>query len=143
VKFGGYNRAASRFHREDKDIDAMARQVVSNYLKNIELVHMLADRYGFEYAFFWQPIIFASHKALTVEEQHIRTNEGAASPGLESLVQQTYQRVQEQNRTNLYYIADAFNDTSESIYIDSHHVSTQGNRLVAQRMYRIVKGRGL
>ena len=143
IKVGMSNPSAQRFRHDSGDIDAMARHVVSNFLKNIEIVETLAEKYRFDYAFFWQPVLFVSQKPLTAVEMELLEAQRSAFPGLELLYQTTYQLVQTQHRPNLHYIADVFDESSETIYIDSAHVSTQGNRLVAQRIYRILKDRGL
>jgi lysophospholipase L1-like esterase len=124
-----------------QDVDAMAQKTTLNYLQNIDLVQMLSEKYDFDYTFFWQPVLFVSNKVLTDEEERIRAEEVRTSPGLEAFFQKTYRIIQSQNHANLYYIADAFDQYSESIYIDSHHVSTKGNIVIAQRIYDILKNR--
>ena len=113
--------------------DDIARATLDNYLKNVELVDALAQRYGFAYAFFWQPALYAGQKPLTPEEERIRTREGSA--GLRELYEKTYALARQVDRKNVYYIADAFKDYRGNLYVDFIHVQPEGNRLVAARMW--------
>lgn len=122
----------------DTDVDRSARITVEAYLQNIDLVETLSKKYGFRYAFFWEPVIFVERKQLTPEEEEMRRTETKAQPGLERLFQKTYELVRAETRPGLFYIADVFSDQKETIYIDWAHIGPEGNRLVALRIYDIV-----
>ncbi len=121
----------------------LARAPVAGYLRNLDVVDALAERHGFDYVFFWQPVIFADQKPLTKEEQEIRRAKSQAWPGLEALYRSTYDLIVRESRRNLVYIADVFKGYQGNLYLDFTHISPDGNRLVAQRMYETLTRLGL
>jgi hypothetical protein len=122
---------------------SLAQISVANYLANMDLVEALGARYGFRCAFFWQPLIFVEHKPLTVEEQSIMGSARDSMPGMDVLYRATYDLLRVQRRPNLFYIADVFNQTTNSLYYDALHVGPEGNQLVVARMYKILREQGL
>jgi hypothetical protein len=124
------------------DLDPLVEANVSSYLQNVDIVEALAERYGFRYAFFWQPIIFTD-KELTPEEQEIERQETRPYPRFEELYEKTYARIRDQRRSHLYYIADAFAAIETSVYLDLAHVTPEGNEAVAERMFSVLLAEGL
>jgi phospholipase/lecithinase/hemolysin len=45
-----------------------------------------------------------------------------------------------EKRANLHYIADIFNNTPDLVFIDSAHLTPEGNKLVAEKMADIIAG---
>ncbi len=122
-------------------IERAARAIADNYLQNVELVGTLAQRYGFKYAFFWQPAMYAEHKPLTPEETRILRSQAQRFAGAETLYPPTYDLMRTAHVPNLHYIADIFNNQANTLYIDTFHISPEGNRLVAARIYEILQQR--
>ena len=124
--------------------DAEARrQFDVAYLDNFAMVDDLARRYGFSYAFFWQPMLWVEHKPLTPEEQDIGRRWSDTLGGFEPLSRRMYEFARTARRSHLFYIADVFNHSPQTLYIDIVHVSPEGNRLIATRIYEALSGRGL
>jgi lysophospholipase L1-like esterase len=119
------------------------RQFDVAYLKNIDTVELLAREYGFACTFFWQPVIYVEHKPLTPEEQQIRRYIGHLFPGEEQLFQKMYGLARADSRPHSFYIADVFDNARGTLYIDDWHVGPEGNRLVAERMYEVLRQQGL
>jgi lysophospholipase L1-like esterase len=115
------------------DPDSLAASIAKCYFENFRLVGALAQEYGFEYAFFWQPVISIGYKPLTREEREFRTE---MDPALMGLYTATYQIIQNSTleRKNLYYIADVFDEQVAQIWVDEMHVTPVGNRLIEQEM---------
>jgi hypothetical protein len=112
------------------------------YLRNLDVVRALASEYGFQYAFFWQPVIFAGHKPLTDEEKKIRR---FFSSGIyESDVQ--YREISSRLRSgvtpHLFDISDVFDHCPQTLYIDYVHIGPEGNGIVARRMYDVLQQAG-
>jgi lysophospholipase L1-like esterase len=109
------------------------------YLANLDGVQALAKEYGFQYAFFWQPVIFAGHKPLSEEESKIRSAYSAGIYETDFQYQDMVKVFQAGGRPHLFDISDVFDDSKQTIYVDYVHISPEGNRLVAKRMYEILQ----
>jgi lysophospholipase L1-like esterase len=141
---GRHGRASSADdQRRPSDPAQIAQASTVSYLRNIDVVGALAKEYGFSYVFFWQPVIFAGDKPLTAGEQEIRESRRKAWPGVEELYQKTYELVRRENRPHLFYIADVFGSYKDNLYLDFAHLPPEGNRLVAARMYEVLRRLGL
>jgi lysophospholipase L1-like esterase len=59
---------------------------------------------------------------------------------LDDIKESTYQFIRSEaaNRSNLYYIADVFENTQETVYNDGGHLTPVGNRIVAEKMVDII-----
>ncbi|MEL6269457.1 MAG: SGNH/GDSL hydrolase family protein [Chloroflexota bacterium] len=110
----------------------LATQTADAYLLNVAIVDRLATEYGFEYALFWQPVITVGDKPLTPEEAPLAGGLGDAG----ALYTETYQLIEQRadDTDNLHYIADAFDDTEQFLYVDPFHIVPEGNEIIANRM---------
>jgi lysophospholipase L1-like esterase len=109
------------------------------YLNNYRIVGALAQEYGFKYFFFWQPHLVIGEKAMTEDEQSLRSELNTA---IVNLVKSTYGKISiaASNHKNLWYIANVFDNQTEQIWIDTWgHVTPQGNRLVAREILAAIK----
>jgi len=105
-------------------------------------VDALAQKYGFKFLFFWQPVITIGDKSLTGEEQEMRRR---MEPTLSELYDSVYRRVEQaaNKYENLYYIAEIFDSLDSQIWIDEAHITPVGNRLIAEKMFSVITGRNL
>ena len=124
------------------DTATLTDSMVETYIGNYEIVNALAQKYGFEALFFWQPQIAVGEKSLTNEELEMRRE---LDPVVVEFYQSVYHRVRQvaKKYKNLYYIADTFDSANSQIYIDQVHVTPVGNRLIAERIFREITGRNL
>jgi lysophospholipase L1-like esterase len=115
------------------DTESLADSVAQIYLGNYEIVGALAQEYGFEYLFFWQPVISVGEKQLTVEEQEMRAS---MDPALVNLVAAVYRKIElaAPQYENLYYIAQPWEEQRAQVWIDWAHVTPVGNQLIAEEM---------
>jgi lysophospholipase L1-like esterase len=115
------------------DAAKLADEVANDYLGNIKIVDGLAQKYGFQYAFFWQPSLAVNTKPLTDQEQAIAAS---IDPALQSLYNKIYRRIKDAAQTtpHLYYTADALDDSHDSLWIDYYHVTPVGNQIIARKM---------
>jgi lysophospholipase L1-like esterase len=121
--------------------DQMQSQMDLAYLKNMDLVDALARRYRFQYAFFWQPVMLAGHKHLSAEEQTILNKSGDG--GIRAALLRMYALAQKEDRPGFFDIADVLDNREDTIYIDTMHLSPEGNRLVAERMFEVLHSHGM
>lgn len=117
------------------DADQMAARTVQRYLENVRVVEALSSEYTFRPVFFWQPLIYVGSKPLTSEEQHTFASLLRSSPGLEQIYRRTYQLMRAKGRPEVLDIEDVFDQTLESVYLDSAHLAPRGNEIVADRIF--------
>jgi hypothetical protein len=135
----GNGQALSPDTESDNDIDQLANSVTNIYLSNHKIVSALAQEYSFEYAFFWQPHLAVGGKALTREEQVLKSR---MDPALAKLTKAVYGDITSEaaDRENLWDIAYLFDEEDRQIWIDDWgHVTPEGNRLVAQEMLTAIE----
>jgi hypothetical protein len=125
--------------RASKDADSIAQQAVRCYVENLKVVDVLARAYGFDYAVFWEPTIDNGHKPLTPDEETRRQRAHEQTPGLEKADRTARACVDSISPPHFFDIADVFDQVTDPIYFDWGHVSAEGNRIVAERMYRTLQ----
>ncbi len=140
-------RLASRFSppqpkraMTDAEIDSMAQAILQNYQQNMDIVGLLAQRFGFRTIFVWYPTLMVGHKPLTPTEQQIERVEERNFPGLAQLYRAAYRRCQETKRPNLYYFGDVFDDERDSLFVGLSHLTPEGNRTIADHLFQMVRG---
>jgi hypothetical protein len=123
----------------------LAEAVSQAYRHNYQTVTALADAYGFEAYFFWQPYILIGDKPLADVEQKMITGLNWVLPmddRLMALFENTYEKVDREARgaDHLYMLSDVFDEVETKIWIDTWgHVTPEGNKLVAQRIMSLIK----
>lgn len=126
--------------RRDLSAGAVADSIAAVYFHNLRAVRALANEYGFGAAFFWQPTALTTHKALHPVEQRERDLVSAELAGLYAEVQQ---RVEAAAAGDLYDLRGLFDDLSDGVFYDWHHLTPDGNRLVADAMVSALADRRL
>jgi hypothetical protein len=120
------------------DKGSLAKALTATYLSNYKTVAALAQRYGFEYYFFWPSHISSGKKSLTIEEEVLKR---AADPSLLTLYEATYQALEPRfnaDYSNLFRLTDVFDDCKSLIWLDDFHTTPVGNEMIAQRMMRVM-----
>lgn len=122
------------------DRGKLTTAIVQTYLENCEIVRSMGQRYGFEYFFFWPPQISVGKKALTDEEKILLR---AMDPSLEKLSNSVYERMEPliAKYDNFHSLTDTFDDQQSLIWLDDSHVTPVGNRLLASKITRVIKGK--
>lgn len=123
--------------------DLIQTQMEVAYLKNLDLVGALGREYGFQYAFFWQPVMLVGRKRLSDEEKIILRKTLATNNGMQETFEKMYSLAGSEKRQKFFDIADALDNREDTIYIDFAHIGPEGNRLVAGRMYGILRQNGM
>lgn len=117
--------------------DALSRDIVDSDLANYRVVSALAQEYGFQYFFFWSPVIAVGEKPLTSEEQEINRN---IEPALRMLYESVYRAMERAalDHDHLYYIAPIFNDCHSLIWLDETHTTLVGHQLIAEKILEVI-----
>jgi len=131
---GGHDRA----HLTSEELSSMAATTYSNYLKNVRLINLLAQSYGFRCAFFWQPTLLAGNKPLTADEIRLRQSELSDHPGSDAVVQATYNLFENYRNGNFFDLVNVFDKDPEARFIDFSHTGPAGNQIIADRMFAAV-----
>lgn len=131
-----------RHRLQEESLEEVPESIRARYLRNIEIVDALAERYGFRYAFFWQPMILAEEKLLTAEERRI-VEISSVHPDLTQLTQRTYRLMKETRHSHFSYLGDVFRQVPRTVYLDWVHVDPDANRLVARRMFEWLRQQGM
>jgi len=114
--------------------DSLAQSVVDTYLGHIELVRALADRYGFQCLFFWQPNLF--------EKRHLTPSEQSQANYMKSegeFLRRTYEVVrlsglEEKSGNRFHNMSTMFSDVQAPVYFDLCHMGETGYEAVAAGM---------
>jgi lysophospholipase L1-like esterase len=122
------------------DANRLTNSIVRTYLSNYQIVATLAQKYGFEYYFFWPPYISIGKKPLTSEEEGLKR---AVDPALEKLYQSVYQTMEPlvPRYKNCHSMTDTFDDYGSLLWLDDTHVTPAGNQLIAQKMLQVIMDR--
>jgi hypothetical protein len=111
-----------------RNADAM----LGNYKENVLLVRALGKEYGFRTRFFWQPSIYNTGKTLTSEEL------SRSTVPIYQLVHDLVADVAEEQdffeRTGVIDISHALDKVSETVFVDSAHITPLGNEAVVHAM---------
>ena len=124
----------------NSDLDGLATNAVNNYFSNMNVVEGLGRQYGFNYAFFWQPVVYTSHKTLSAEEQQIRQAKNLRN--LASWVPKVHDVVRGQRHPHFYDLTDTFDQAGGNVFLDWCHVTMTGNQMIARRMFEAVRPNG-
>jgi lysophospholipase L1-like esterase len=137
------NRSRSKIKRElpSKMVQTVAETSVTNYQKNLQIVDSLAPAYGFRPFYFWYPTSSFGMKTLTAEEQDSVRQEMQETPSRYELKQAIYALCSRIDRANFYYLGDALDDEHRRVYLDGAHLTAEGNRIMAQKIFQILENK--
>jgi lysophospholipase L1-like esterase len=122
-----------------RDINAIAQRALRCYLENVRLIEALGREYRFQPVFFWEPTIATGHKPLSPTEQAAQDAAHKGFPGLDEANQAAYAMLQPDCHAPIFCIADALDHATGTVYFDENHVTAEGNRLIAERMYEAIQ----
>ncbi len=122
------------------DKDELAEALSQNYLHNYRMIRALAQEYKFEFYLFWQPVIYATHKQLSDEEQLMKLAEDALHPGFAELCVALYERIEAAAAPypRLYNLTGIFDDKAGTIFGDFIHTTPEGNQYIADEIMKVI-----
>jgi lysophospholipase L1-like esterase len=120
---------------KDKALQRLADDIVQDYIRNVEVVKHLAQAYGFQYLFFWQPAL-CTNQALTAEEKKLPA---WTDRKMVKMYQLVYDRMDRFKMPHFYNIANMFDQKKKTLYFSWAHLTEEGNNLVAERISQIFK----
>jgi len=127
---------------ESMGIDAkkLTASITQDYFEDYKIVTALAEKYRFKYVFLLPPHLLVGNKRLTLEEQKMK-KEAERDLAFKTLFTAVYQSLERQssNYPNVYSMADVFDNSDLSIWIDAGHVTPVGNQLISARIMQLIR----
>jgi lysophospholipase L1-like esterase len=127
-----FNEVAHTFSEDE--LQELVNGTVEYYSKTYELLDNLSKIYSFKYISFWMPIIYTEEE-LTEEEKtvDIRSND----EGMNKMYRLANEAFKTNSFPRLYNVTDVLKGRTKTYYIDSGHLSEEGNEVVAARLAAI------
>jgi len=119
----------------EADPEALAEATTRNYSEVARLVQALADQYGFQAYFFWQPSLFAKRHRSAVEQSFVDECGGSCDE-MHQLFTRVYDGIR-RHPPRVRHFTDlqaAFDDEKANRYIDLFHLTEKGNARIADRI---------
>jgi lysophospholipase L1-like esterase len=116
--------------------DSAARDALSIYQQNMQLVNAVSQQYGFQSFFFWYPTRIASPKPLTREERMPRAEELSEDT---RVIRDVYASFRTIHSANFFYLGDMFAGDTERLYQDDSHLTAKGYFLSAHHIFQTLQ----
>ena len=119
--------------------------IVEAYLANYDAVKALANQYGFQYVFVWQPSLHYKQEPLTEQERRIVNADEAQRAGMRALLRAVYDAIKGKargSRDHLLFFGDSFQKSAEPVYLDGVHLTHVGNEKIAARIAETLRSPG-
>ena len=123
----------------ESDAQTWSRAIMQNYQDNMDIIELLAKKYGFRPIFVWYPNMAVGHKQLTAEEADVGRRVKKRFPGMDLVYRAAYERAREVSRRDLYYLGDLLDDTQAPLYRGIAHLNVTGNQIAADRLFEILE----
>lgn len=122
----------------DSEIENISQKVIEIYNHNIKIVFSLAEEYGFNTLFYWQPSIFSKNELSDYEQKELEKVNY-----IQSFTEKTNSHLGHDelhhNSLHFYDISKIFLNESTPVFIDFCHISEYGNSIIAERMANDIK----
>lgn len=112
--------------------DSTARDVLTIYKQNMQLVNAVSQQYGFQSFFFWYPTRIASPKPLTREERMPSAEELSEDT---RVIRDVYASFRTIHSANFFYLGDMFATETDRLYLDDSHLTRKGCLRSAQHIF--------
>ena len=103
----------------------------------MEIINSLGKNYNFKSYFILQPTLFTK-KQLSENEKTIPHLIDTNYINFEKKVYEAANRILK-NKNNFFDFSGIFEEINSTIYIDDHHMSSKGNKIVAGNIFETLK----
>ncbi len=150
-RFSGLGRAANLFrsklllfagvdpyaaHRAERNPERLLDEALAVYAANLEFVSIIAEAYGFETRYYFQPIIY--YKPSMTDFERYTTTKDYNCRQYESIFALAPERIRQEpriwNHPRFRDLHSIFETVTEPIFIDCYHMAERGNEIVARAM---------
>lgn len=112
-----------------------SQAIADRWFANIDMITTVANGYGIEVLFVWQPMITQKTTA-TESEMGIIQRMDETYPGVvklyEDVNQLVLERIEAENRENIIILSNLFSDDEREIFYDLVHITEVGNLTVSE-----------
>lgn len=120
------------------DRASRVQRLVATYVENASVIDKLATSYGFSYALLWQPMSFT--KPLTAQEKKTFVVGPDVYESMKDIYLTATKQLTALNNPHFYDLTEEFShEAGRSIFIDSCHITPEGNRLIAGKISSIIR----
>jgi hypothetical protein len=132
------NVQRTMYSRKEIKVPQYHAQSVAMYVENIERMILLSKLYDFKIGIFLQPIMGVDNKQLTPEEKEsfnsindlkVRQHFYADARSALAILKKKYA-----GQACIEDLSLSFNNSRETIYVDSGHLLVKGNQIIAQNI---------
>jgi lysophospholipase L1-like esterase len=134
----GRKRRGEELSHERMEI--LAKEVCDSYLASVGHARLIAQGYGFETLFLWQPFLDETLKATSGEEREIveRPWRYGLTKGNLVFAAMVYEEMRRRIRNGVAQgivdVSGVFRDHPETLFVDPYHVGPEGNDIMAERI---------
>lgn len=108
----------------DQKLTGQVLATMDNYELNLHLARLLAEEYGFDAYFFWQPYVKYGKKPLVHFEQCLVDDKA-----IHAVYEEADHRAAETGK--FIFLGGVFDEVKEPVYIDTVHLGPLGNEIIA------------
>jgi lysophospholipase L1-like esterase len=116
----------------------LAERTAVKFEENVSGMHALGRQYGFRFLVFLQPHMYSGREYREMRDVEMTKKYDALRyPKIEVALSAAYQELRKaidrlrDNDINAYDLSGLYDRKSENIFLDSHHVNSQGNMMIA------------
>jgi len=112
-----------------------SNRIIDYYTDCLVLLDNIAKGYGFEIIFIWQPTIFTESLVFDIEKSFDQLSHNEQLSDIFILCNQ---KLSSLKLKNFYNMTNVFYNKTEPIFIDFTHITGDGNRIIAEKIYSIL-----
>ncbi len=112
---------------------ALARDVITVYMRNMETMRALANHFGFRCQFFWQPTVFTKEPR-TRSEERVRRGREPMRPFFEHVDETVKRSTALSGLSDFHDLAEVFDGHNQTVFIDPGHTTELANEIIAREI---------
>jgi lysophospholipase L1-like esterase len=129
-----YQEAGARL--TDQELEALAADLVRYYARSLDLLHHLAQAYGFKYVCFWQPALYTEARVLP---QETRIDVRLGDKKFARLYRYANLDLDQQRLPQVHNLSGVVSQRTQPCYLDLVHMTEAGYGQVAERMFQVLQ----
>ena len=136
----GFARVAEikGFNLDDAKVALLAGDIKDGYLSLLSMLDKLSSAYSFKYSVIWQPSLFLEENMIGEEEKLKDLDWRMKDQNLAKLYKYTNQEIRTIRSKNFFDFSKILYNRSEQLYLDSVHVTENGNAIVSSEIVSIL-----
>jgi lysophospholipase L1-like esterase len=141
-----YRTDEGKFEQDSSILRPRAEKIAQRYSNTVTFVNSLAKTYGFQLAFFWQPTLLTSKKQMPPAEKSLYDLSvkqfGPCYSIMEEIIDSTiFNNPLFPHKDIVFNIRTALDSQTNLVYLDSVHLTAEGNDHVAEVIVKTLQNR--